>query len=73
MKFTEECVMCMEKNALVKKMLTNGLNMGLPLQIEQRSVVKSLLAKKCKVCEIYGKMCDVYRKRCFTKKYLQTG
>ena len=26
MKFTEECVMCMEKYVLVKKKLRNGLN-----------------------------------------------
>ena len=68
MKFTEECMMCMEKNALVKKMLTNGLNMGLPLQIEQRSVMKYLLAEKCKPCEIYRRMYDVYGEECFSKK-----
>ena len=31
MKFTEECVMCIEKLDSVQKMFTNGLNMGLPL------------------------------------------
>ena len=31
--FTKECVMCTEKHVLVKKILTNELNMGLPLQV----------------------------------------
>ena len=31
-KFTEECMMFMEKYVLGTKMFTNGLNMGLPLQ-----------------------------------------
>ena len=29
-KFIEECTMCKEKQVLVQKMFTNGLNMGLP-------------------------------------------
>ena len=33
MKVTEECVMYTEKHILDQKMYTNGLNMGLPLQI----------------------------------------
>ena len=68
MKFTEECMMCMEKHAFVKKMLTTGLNMGLPLQIEQRSVIKYLLAEKCKPCEIYRRMYDVYGEECFSQE-----
>ena len=40
--------------------------MGLPLQIEQRSVIKYLLAEKCDPCEIYRGMCDVYREACFS-------
>ena len=31
MKFTEECLTCTEKHALVKKMFTSRLNMGLTL------------------------------------------
>ena len=31
-KFTEESVMCMEKNVLVQKIITNGLNIGFSLQ-----------------------------------------
>ena len=31
-KFTEECVMCMEKHVLVKKIFTNRLNIGLARQ-----------------------------------------
>ena len=34
LKFTGECVMCMEKHDLVKKMFTNGLNMSLSLQTQ---------------------------------------
>ena len=30
-------------------------------RLEQRSVIKFLLAEKCKQCEIYKTMCDVYR------------
>ena len=30
-KFTVECVMCMEKHISVEKMFTNGLTMGLPI------------------------------------------
>ena len=52
--------MCIEKHILVTKMFINELNMGLSLQIEQRSVIKYLLAEKCKPCEIYRRMCDVY-------------
>ena len=44
--------------------------MGLPLQIEQRSVIKYLLAEMCKACEIYRKMCDVYEEVYFSKKRL---
>ena len=42
--------------------------MGLPLQIEQRSVIKYLLAEKCKACEIYRRMCDVYGEACFSQR-----
>ena len=32
MKFSEECVMCIEKHVSIKKIFTNELNMNLPLQ-----------------------------------------
>ena len=60
--------MCMEKYVLVKEIFPNGLNMGLPLQIEQRSVIKYSLAEKYKACEIYRRMCDVYGEACFNLK-----
>ena len=44
--------------------------MGLPLQIEQRSFIKYLLAEKCKLCEIYRRMCEGYREACFSQKKL---
>ena len=31
-----------------QRMFTNGLNMGLPQQLEQRSVIKHLMAEKYK-------------------------
>ena len=36
--------------------------------VEQRSVVKSLVAEKCKSCKIYRRTCDVYGEGCFIKK-----
>ena len=30
------------------------------LRLELRSVIKFLVAEKCKPCEIYRRMCDVY-------------
>ena len=36
--------------------------------LEQKSVIKFLVAEKCKPCEIYRRMCDVYRKACFSQK-----
>ena len=36
--------------------------------IGQGSVIKSLVAEKCKSCEIYPRMCDAYREACFSKK-----
>ena len=58
----------MEKHVLVKEIFANGLNMGLPLQIEQRSVIKYLLAEKYKPCEIYRRMCDVYGEASFSQR-----
>ena len=65
-KFTEECMICTEKHVLVKNIFTNEVNMSLQLQIEQRSVIKYLLAEKCKTCEKY-RICDVYGKACFSQ------
>ena len=36
--------------------------------LEQRSVIKYLVAEMCKPCEIYRKMCVMYREACFSKK-----
>ena len=58
----------MEKHVLVKEIFPNWLNMDLPLQIEQRSVIKYLLAEKYKLCEIYRKMCGVYGEACFSQR-----
>ena len=51
MKFTEECVMCTEKHVLVTKRCS---------LLEQRFVIKSLVAEKHKPCEIYRRICDVH-------------
>ena len=56
------------KTCFSQKMFINGLNMGLPLLIEQRSFIKYLLAVKYKPCEIYRRMYDLYREACFSKK-----
>ena len=42
-------------------------------KVEQKSVMKLLVAEKCKTCEIYRRMCDVYEEACFNQKYFQTG
>ena len=36
--------------------------------LEQRSIIKFLLAVKCKPCEIYQRICDVYEEACFNQK-----
>ena len=36
-------------------------------RLEQRSVIKSLVAEKWKLCEIYRKMCDMYGEACFSQ------
>ena len=35
--------------------------------LEQRSVIKFLLAKMCKPCEVYKRMCHVYGEACFNQ------
>ena len=72
-KFTEKCVMWTKKLILGKKKFTNGLNMGWPLQIEQRSFMKYLLAEKSKPCEIYRRMYDLYREVHFYQKMFTNG
>ena len=37
-------------------------------RLEQRSVIKFLMADKCKPCEIYWRICNVYEEACFNKK-----
>ena len=36
-------------------------------KFEERSVIKFLVAEKCKPCEIYRRMCDVFGDACFSK------
>ena len=36
--------------------------------LEQRSDIKSLVAEKCKLCEIYWRICDVFRETYFSQK-----
>ena len=40
-------------------------------RLEQRSVIRYLVAEKYKPGEFY--MCDLYREACFVKKCLQMG
>ena len=37
-------------------------------RLKQKSVIKFLLAEKCKPCEIHRRMYDVYREACFIQK-----
>ena len=37
-------------------------------RLEQRSVIKVLVAEKCKPCDIHRKICDVYGEVCFIEK-----
>ena len=37
-------------------------------KLEQRSIIKFLVAKKCKPYEIYRRMSDVYEKACFSQR-----
>ena len=41
--------------------------------LEQRPVIKSLVAEKCKPCEIYKRICDKHRQACLVKRCLQMG
>ena len=34
-------------------------------RLKQRSVIKFLVAEKCKPCEVYRIVCDVYGEVCF--------
>ena len=42
-------------------------------RLEQRSVIKFLLAEKCKPCEIYTRMCIVYREAWLSQRLLTNG
>ena len=37
-------------------------------RLEQRSVIKFLLAEKCTSHEIFRRICEVYKERCFSQK-----
>ena len=39
-------------------------------RLEQDSVIKLFMAKKCKLCEIYTRLCDVYEETYFSRKNL---
>ena len=41
--------------------------------LKQSSVIKFLVAEKCKPCEIYRKMCDVYTEAGFSQKNMFTN
>ena len=48
-KFTKECAMWMDKHVLIRKIFTNGLNMGLPELKSQSFELKLQLSGKNKV------------------------
>ena len=47
--------------------MLNGIKSVYSTQ-KQRSVIKFLVAEKCKPCEIYRRMCDAYGEACFSHK-----
>ena len=47
-----------------------AVNQTKRFRLEQKSVIKSLLAEKWKPCEIYQKICDEYWEACFSQKNL---
>ena len=50
------------------KISANQINQ---FRLVQRSVMKFLVAEKCKLCEIYWTICDVYGEACFSQNSLQ--
>ena len=42
-------------------------------KLEQRSVMKFLMAEKHKACEIHRRMCDVYEEACLSQKMFING
>ena len=40
--------------------------------LEQKSVIKFLVAEKCKPCEVYWQICDVYREAFFSQEKMFT-
>ena len=45
-----------------------GANQTKCSRLEQKSVIKPLLAEKYKPSEVYKRICNVYRKACLSKK-----
>ena len=45
----------------VSRLFRMAANQTECFKLEQRSVIKSLVAEKCKPCEIYRRICNVYR------------
>ena len=37
-------------------------------KLEQKSLIKFLVAKKCKSSEVYKRICNEYEEACFSKK-----
>ena len=71
--------MCIDWNWFMAKIISISQNDVLRLfkmvanqtkcsRLEQRFVIKFLLAEKCKPCEIYGRKCDVYGEAYFSRK-----
>ena len=52
------------------KMIANQVKCS---RLEQRSIIKFLLAENCKPCEIYRRICDVYGEARFIKKKMFTN
>ena len=55
---------------LQKYLFFEPIQNGGKSRLEQKSVIKFLVAEKCKPCEIYKRICDKYREECFSKKML---
>ena len=42
-------------------------------KLEQKSIIKLLMAEKSKPCEIYKRICGVYGEACFNQKMFTNG
>ena len=84
--FFHNCKLCIvwnwfiEKNyfdptkVFVSRLFKVAINQTDYFRFKQRSVIKILVAEKCKRCEICRKMCVVNRDACFNEKnFFQMG